>query len=215
MWIWALTLALAACGRIGFDEFQDDVVGESTQIDADVPVDATDATLADATIPVDAVPGQAHLVFLTTTTHLGSLGGVAGADSECQARATAAGLQGTYLAWLSSAESDAPATRFVRSDGPYQLVDGTVIANNWDDLTDQSILAPLDKDEFGAQTTAARFWTNVDWKGTFAGSLTHCTAWFGLTFSGNVGDSTATNPSWTNAGNISCINTFPIACFEQ
>ena len=51
------------------------------------------------------------LVFVTSTTHNGNLGGVAGADAICNARAAAAGLPGSYLAWISMADDD-PEFRF-------------------------------------------------------------------------------------------------------
>src|SRR5207248_2675590 len=40
-------------------------------------------------------------VFVTSVMYDGNLGGLAGADAKCQARATAASLSGTYKAWLS------------------------------------------------------------------------------------------------------------------
>jgi hypothetical protein len=51
----------------------------------------------------------------------GRLGGIAGADAECGARATAAGLPGTYKAWISdngvNANSRVGAGGWVRTDG--------------------------------------------------------------------------------------------------
>jgi len=40
-------------------------------------------------------------VFVSSQTYVGNLGGVAGADSLCQGLATAAGLTGTFKAFLS------------------------------------------------------------------------------------------------------------------
>src|SRR5512143_171625 len=39
-------------------------------------------------------------IFVTSTTKSGNLGGVNGANDECQQRATAAKLGGTFIAWL-------------------------------------------------------------------------------------------------------------------
>lgn len=46
-------------------------------------------------------------VFVTSASYTGNLGGLAGADSYCAGRATAAGLTGTYKAYLSDAADDA------------------------------------------------------------------------------------------------------------
>jgi hypothetical protein len=67
-------------------------------------------------------------VFVTSTTSTGAFSGLAGGDAICQARATAAGLTGTYRAYLSSSTTDArdrlvkpgtttPARGWVRTDG--------------------------------------------------------------------------------------------------
>ncbi|MCA9638983.1 MAG: DUF4215 domain-containing protein, partial [Myxococcales bacterium] len=84
---------------------------------------------------------EARRVFVTSTLYQGNLGGLAGADAKCQARAQAAGLPGTFLAWLSD-NTNNPNTRFTKSMGPYVLVNGTKIANNYTDLTDGTLLAP-------------------------------------------------------------------------
>ncbi len=82
--------------------------------------------------------GGNKIIFKTSTTYNANLGGVAGADSKCQARANAAGLTGTYKAWISTSSSS-PATTFTKYSSPYILTDGTQIASNWNDLTDGSI----------------------------------------------------------------------------
>ena len=68
---------------------------------------------------------------MTSTTYkAGDLGGLAGADAKCQARAMAAGLTGTFRAWLSDA-TNSPSSRFPQDAGPYLLVNGGLVANNW------------------------------------------------------------------------------------
>jgi hypothetical protein len=61
-------------------------------------------------------------MFVTSSTVIpGRLGGIAGADAECTARATAAGLPGTYKAWINdngvNANSRVGAGGWVRTDG--------------------------------------------------------------------------------------------------
>jgi hypothetical protein len=92
---------------------------------------------------------QPRLVFVTSETFVGgTLGGVAGADVLCNKAAAAGGLPGTYLAWLSDS-TGSPITRFPQDVGPYQLIDGTIIANNWMELTQSSLRHPIDLTETG------------------------------------------------------------------
>ena len=76
-------------------------------------------------------------VFVTGTFD-GNLGGLAGADAECQSRATGAGLSGTFLAWLSDGVTD-PDARFDKTGGPFVLTSGVVLATDWADLTDGTL----------------------------------------------------------------------------
>src|SRR5690242_16773912 len=56
---------------------------------------------------------------------------VAAANTDCQTRATAAGLPGSYQAWFAlTAGVDDPATTFTQATGRYMTPDGTVIATN-------------------------------------------------------------------------------------
>ena len=94
--------------------------------------------------PLPCGTGGPCLVFATSQKFTGNLGGLAGADKKCQALATApgVGLPGTYKAWLSDS-SNSPFTRFVKSPGPYQLVTGEKVADNWNDLTTCDGSAPF------------------------------------------------------------------------
>lgn len=53
--------------------------------------------------PTDPGPGRPNRVFITSKRYvLAELGGVEGADAACAERAEAAGLPGTFVAWLST-----------------------------------------------------------------------------------------------------------------
>lgn len=78
---------------------------------------------------VDGFGCQSKTVFVTSGTYTGNLGGLTGADQECNTLAAAANLPGTYKAWLSTSNGS-PSTRFVQSSVPYKLVDDTVIAED-------------------------------------------------------------------------------------
>jgi len=103
--------------------------------------------------------------------------GLAGADDACTTAATGAGQTGTWTAWLSDNATDA-ADRINNGGGaPYQLINGTVIANNMADLLDGTLDAPILIDESG-NTVAGAFqvWTSTAADGINPGVGT-CTNW--------------------------------------
>ena len=54
-----------------------------------------------------------------------------------------------------------PDSRFSRGVGPYVLVDGTIVANNWSDLTSGTLRHAIDETETGRPpptTTCVRGW---------------------------------------------------------
>src|SRR5262249_25298259 len=113
-------------------------------------------------------------VFVTSTTYDGNLGGLAGADAKCAARAAAAGLSGTYKAWLSSSTTSA-ASRLTHATVPYKRTDGVTVANNWTDLTDGALAVQISHDEFGHEVDAAGFvWTGTANDGSNLGGPPCC-----------------------------------------
>jgi hypothetical protein len=80
--------------------------------------------------------GGDKVVFVTSQLYSGRIGGVSAADLKCQTLAQTAGLPGEFRAWLSSA-SRTPDGHFRPSAQPYRLVDGTLVANGWDDLLNE------------------------------------------------------------------------------
>jgi hypothetical protein len=141
----------------------------------DVNEDA-DITASDALLILRAAVGQpvllacpdciVNLVFLSSATYNGNLGGLAGADEKCQALAVAANLDGVFIAWLSSSTTDA-IERLAGTAGRFALVDGTLVALDLADLTDGSLVAPIDVTESGVTISdEARAWTGTAASGT-------------------------------------------------
>jgi len=162
-------------------------------------------------------------VFLSSTTYDGNLGGLSGADAKCQGLAAAAGLPGAYRAWLSDATSS-PSSRFVPSGGPYRLVNGTTIAANWTDLTDGTLLAPIDVTETGGGLGAtATAWTYTAFTGHAYGDDNHCQNWstnVGVPNTipiilGSAGDAPNTDSTWTHVASIPCSFSYHLYCFQQ
>jgi hypothetical protein len=155
-------------------------------------------------------------VFLTSTPHTANMGGVAGADQMCQNLASTAGLPGNYKAWLSSSSSS-PATTFTRPSSPYILVNGTIIANGWSDLTDGSLRAPINWDERGNEVGyefGHRIWTSTRTDGT-ANLENTCGDWTSDAGNGDVG-LLVTFRAWTDDDRITqCSARIEHYCFQQ
>ncbi len=117
---------------------------------------------------------------------LGSFGGLDGGDIICQELADAADLSGTYLAWLSDSSSS-PSTRFLQGDLPFQLVDGSVVADDWADLADGALSSAVHMTEEGLSLGGSfGVWTGT---GPAGGALAeHCSEWTSPVATGVVGD---------------------------
>lgn len=167
---------------------------------------------------------QTSIAFLPFTTHNGNLGGLSGADAICQERADAAGLPGTYMAWLSvNAIPASPSTRFFQSHGTYTRVDGAIIANNWNDLIDGSFASDgrLQMDENGIDILSGIVWTNTNIDGTQSDSEFDwdCNGWtssantiMGMEGKINLYGGDAT---WTKGGATTCDAVYRLYCFQQ
>jgi len=167
-------------------------------------------------------------VFVTSVIYPANMGGVAGADMNCQTRATAAGLMGTFRAWLSDRTSNA-ATRLTHSTVPYVLLDGSMVANDWADLTDGTIARPINMTETrGAPPMAMpvilgepTVWTGSTAMGTATPSTDHCNDWTDVGTSSHQmteGRSDLATMAWSNSRTWSggpCTWQRPLFCFEQ
>jgi hypothetical protein len=156
-------------------------------------------------------------VFVTSTGYPGNLGGLAGADAKCQERATAAGLGGTFKAWLSAAGTgNSAAERLTHATVPYVRVDGAQVAANFTDLVDTALTAPISIDEFGNLFTGF----NVAWTGTHgdgSSATDNCNGWLSSSSGdkGQFGAVLETGGAWTGNGDISCTFGLHLYCFEQ
>lgn len=158
-------------------------------------------------------------VFLSSQMYNGFLGGLAGADEKCQALANAAGLIGTFKAWLSDSQ-EGPATRFTHSVFPYKRVDGATVASNWNDLTGLSyLLNPINVDEYGTISLYPFYaWTNTTVVGTpkYQDLFHSCTDWIDqVAMVSTLGDPTSTTATWTDAISRFCSQMAHLYCFQQ
>jgi hypothetical protein len=158
------------------------------------------------------------IAFVTDGTHDGALGGIAGADAICQAEADTNNLPGTYRAWISDDSGVSPASRFVHATGKYVLVSGTVIADNWTDLTDGLLYSAIERTASGDFAPSSAAWSNTTDDGEMIDPPQTCNNWTsGASFdAGNVGDVLAST-AWSQAliGSFSCDWQWRLFCFQQ
>jgi len=160
------------------------------------------------------------LVFASSTTTTGNIGGVAGGDSFCQVRANAANLGGTWMAWLSESATLNPAARFSNPGNlDYQLTDGTTIATDLADLETAPINAGITRDENGGSVSGS-VWTGTTAKGLLtSGNQTTatCSKWSSnlATRTGTIGTLNKTTASWTSANTLTCSSSAHLLCFQQ
>jgi hypothetical protein len=186
------------------------------------------------------VPGGHCRVFATSEKFPANLGGLEGADAQCQRLANEANLSGTFKAWLST--SDVPAKdRLVQASVPYTLVDDvTQVAADWAALTactpedyicDGVLSAAIDTDENGAPATPNAVYGPLAWTGTTPAGETQicssgdpctCGDWMGAGGQVNPANFTGTNWRWTgpSGGSSNCSKYtdnggLPLYCFEQ
>jgi len=161
--------------------------------------------------------------------------GILGADMKCQTLANDAGLNGNYKAWISD-RNNSPSCDFVDfnkdDDVPisFQLVDGTIIADSWDDLLDGSLQHPINMDENGVTVDSPLVWTSTYSDGTANSpdyrycetkdpdrpTYTQTTGWAStLDTTGHTGDSSSVTSSWSRRNFFSCSAERRLYCFQQ
>jgi hypothetical protein len=155
-------------------------------------------------------------VFLSSTEVAANFGGLAAADTVCQELAGAAGLSGIYRAWLSDG-SKSPAARFTHSTGPYVLVgDAVVVANDWADLIDGSLVSAIVSTESGSRLDNVDVWTGTDENGQSTG--TSCFGWTSTSsFETGLAGLAKTGELawWTEYETLPCDGIAHLYCFEQ
>ncbi len=166
------------------------------------------------------------LVFVTSKGYDWNFNGIQRADDQCQLLALSAGLRGNFKAWLSEDPSNSPANRFAHSTYPYKRVDGVLVADNWDDLTDGGLINPINVTEKGVSIGEEQVWTNTKSDGLGVSNLP-CNDWGNLCASfgrclesegGAVvrGNTNKVDTSWSNSPNVwVCSIGSRLYCFQQ
>lgn len=159
------------------------------------------------------------VVFITSEVYQGfALGGLYGADQRCRSLAAKAGLQRflTFKAWLST-PTESAADRLLHSRGRYLLVNGLVVAQNWDALTSGHLENPIMVDE-SSQTRDEAVWTGTLATGQPSLGSEFCGDWddeSAVDMYGGLGLSASTDAAWSFFEPGPCFSELRLYCVEQ
>jgi hypothetical protein len=133
-----------------------------------------------------------------------------------------------FKAWLSTSTDEPAGANFYHHDGPYVRIDGVMVAVSWDDLTDGTVLQPIEVDEQGGRPGidpgSDQVWTGTLADGTVAiagagagGGILTCDGWTSPAenVGGRQGFLNDTGRAWTDGNTPNCDASRPIYCFEQ
>ncbi len=161
-----------------------------------------------------------RIVFATSEAYQGfKIGGLMEADQRCRMKAAQVGLPNvlTYKAWLSDSKSSA-SDRMLHAKGRYVLVNGLVVAADWDALISGTLENPINVTEKSETVDV-----NVAWTGT----LSNGQPAFGSSFCGDWDDEDAdleeggaglckqTDGKWSHFEMGGCFSVAVLYCFEN
>jgi hypothetical protein len=172
-------------------------------------------------------------VFVTSTTYDGNLGGIAGADAKCQARADAASLGGTWKAMISDGSTNA-SSRILNRTKPVFTISGKLAwnpsqqvilggdtnpANGYGSLPFGGagiVGSAINITELGTAPAAYVVWAATNTNGLVQGT-SHCSNWTSNSsgISGYYGNASATNATWISQNVSPCNNSYRLYCLED
>jgi len=166
--------------------------------------------------------GRTRRVFITSAAYQGGqFKGMIGADQRCRSLAAQAGLANFagFKAWLSDSTTS-PAQRMYNGRGRYELVNGLLVAENWDALLAGALKNPIDATEKG-EVHHTSVWTGAYPDGTTTPGSNHCLDWTSSDDNNKefYGVSSEITADWTLADVIvnptGCGDHLALYCFEQ
>lgn len=171
---------------------------------------------------VRTVGNNTIYAFVTSGTWNGNLGGLAGADTKCNTEAAAAGLGGSWIAGVAMASGSSTNGLAYRIPWNWTLLknmNNATVATSWDDLTDGTISAPINRTAANGAPTASYTWTA-------SGTTVHdpsgksgdilCSSWAstsGTVYLGTINSTIGHFAAWgVYAG---CGNSYALYCFQD
>ena len=160
-----------------------------------------------------------RFVFASSVEYLGyELDGLYGADQRCRMLAAIAMLPNfaTYRAWLSDSTT-AAADRITHSKGRYTLVNGLVVAADWDALLAGPLINPINVTESSGVSVGSAVWTGTLPNGQPAFGSSFCNNWDKGDYEqwGGRGIRNQTDALWSYFEQGACGSIMAIYCFEN
>lgn len=157
-----------------------------------------------------------NLIFVSSTRFAATLGSPANYDAQCNALATAAGINATtndsYVAWVST-PANLATTRLGANRGHYRRMDTELVATSEANLLLNRLLVSPNLDEYG-RLTNDYVWTGTYGDGT--ASPGNCTNWGSTAGTNDVGISSGGPSRWSFAfAGFSCSSTQRIYCLQR
>jgi hypothetical protein len=167
---------------------------------------------ANRTVKVRA--SKYNYAFITSETFNGNLGGLSGADGHCTRLAAAAGLPGSFKAWLSS-DTVTASSRTLRAGG-FIRTDGSIWVDSRADLFPEPFIrTPLwfNENKIKVAGDPTFLWTGTTVSGSLQPGLT-CIDWSTSASSktARVGEAQSQGASWTQAGTPECGSRAHLLC---
>lgn len=171
-------------------------------------------------VVADFRPADPNLVFVTSQTYPGNLGGLSAYDAECNRVASAAGLNNAAGDGFIAALSDANVSLRQRlgSARGWLRLDGRVFADTVDDLFALRVRHPIDFDELGGALNPGTLtrgvptiWTGTNVNGT-SGST--CNSWTSQSAQdlALAGRGTGGGAVWLSIASFDCASSLRLAC---
>ncbi len=155
--------------------------------------------------------------FITSQTYNGAFSsGYLGMDTQCNTRAAAANLPGTWMA-LAGSHSTPVYDRMPWNWGRLDNMNGAQVATSVPDLFDNSIGNAINRDENNSVRNADVWTGAMTWDGTPITSANgNCNAWTSSSggFVGYKGLSSSTTGTWVQNGNSACSTGVSLYCIE-
>jgi prepilin-type N-terminal cleavage/methylation domain-containing protein len=186
-----------------------------------VPSSITDSCLEEGTTTTTTTTTTTRppeiLIYMSSSTYTGNLGGRSGADSKCDLGTTlGCQINRAFISVNADDEiRDMPSNYGVDTSIPvywYNRSTGqkTLMGYNWADILDGSILAS----QYAGTRIGSDAWSSTSQDGRYTPGMT-CSGWTSEGTSGQPGDAYATNGSWLSYTWTYCTNRKYLRCLCQ
>ena len=181
---------------------------------------------------ITSTSGSGNIATWPDVVSAGPATGLVAADVVCQARAEAAGLPGTFKAWLSDDNDDAYCRMYglkgkkaancgqsslPASAGPWVRTDGAPFAEVINKLTDSlAVLTPARFDENGNESIFSYYYSGTGADGVAVPGGNNCSGWTDGTGGGRgwIGSMVGTYRAWSDDTFDLCSDSLRLLCMQ-